>query len=103
MAPPDFEEPEPDTQSDLPPITDPELLAALESTPTERTPIPPPDEAPNVSEIRTLRSPPPVREEDEPSGEEPLRFLQNIGIPGEGVAILKATPHDQQVRLARKS
>ncbi|MCS6898179.1 MAG: hypothetical protein RMJ98_00445 [Myxococcales bacterium] len=60
VAAPEFTELEPDTQNDLPPITDPELLAALESVPTEKTPIPPPEETPNISDICTLRSPPPI-------------------------------------------
>ncbi len=105
VVPPDFEEPEPDTQNDLPPITDPELLAALESTPTERTPIPPPEDAPNVSEICTLRSPPPIRDGEEGPAreEESLRFLQKITLPEEGVVLLGVSPYDQQVCLARKS
>lgn len=103
VAPPGFEEREPDTQNDLHRITDPDLLAALEATPTERTPIPPPDETP-TTDIRTLRSPPPERSEDEGPPWTVDSLLQQAGSTTAPVVPPWSPPlHDEQVRLARKS
>jgi len=98
---PSFEE-EPDTQDDLPFAVEQAMFGVLQASPTERTPVPPPEETPNASDIRTLRSPPPERGEGEAEDFELAIEAQSACAPGSAVAHWLPALHDQQVRLARK-
>lgn len=97
LLPPSFDDDERDTLEDLEQL-EAELMASLHDPgrPTERTPVPP-EEGRHPSQIRTLLSPPPTDEKcSDAATDEGCRWPR-------GVASSSHQPHDQQVRLARKS